>query len=289
MQFAQRTQTQSIHHTSSRPSSNSLARTGVLLLHGLGGSPAELYPLTMALRSRGYQISAPTVEGLACGTDLDSQSRWQDWLKTAEEHFDALAAKCDTVHVCGFCGGALLGTLMSLSRRNKFGELVMISPTFNGDGWAVPWTFNLFKLVTQRWFARLFTFKEREPFGLKDERIRVIVLRALERTHKPEERIFDISGVKMLEFNRLARAAHRKLSEVSARTLIVHPREDDVSSLGNAEIAARNIKGPTELRIIPDSYHVVLLDKQRHLAISSIVDFLTPKSTEAHALDRQAV
>ena len=251
------------------------ARTGVLLLHGLGGSPAELYPLTCELRSAGYEVSAPTIDGLACGTDMESTFSWQDWLANAEAHYDALAEKCGTIHVCGFCGGALLASLLSVARQKSFGELVMISPTFNGDGWAVPLRFMAYKLVTQRWLARLFTFHEREPFGLKDERIRGVVLRMLERTHKPEEHIFDISGVKMMEFNRLARNVKKMLSEVTARTLVVHAREDDVSSLGNAERVVRKINGPTEMQVVADCYHVILLDRHRTVAINAVLRFLS--------------
>ncbi|MFV0368960.1 MAG: alpha/beta hydrolase [Hyphomicrobiaceae bacterium] len=251
------------------------SRTGVLLLHGLGGSPAELYPLTSELRAAGYQVSAPTIEGLACGTDMDSAFTWQDWLANAEAHYDELAEKCGQVHVCGFCGGALLASLLSVSRQKSFGELVMISPTFNGDGWAVPLRFMAYKLVTQRWLARMFTFREREPFGLKDERIRGVVLRMLERTHKPEERIFDISGIKMMEFNRLARKAGKILSDVTARTLVVHAREDDVSSLSNAERVVRKINGPTEMQVLSDCYHVILLDRHRTVAINAVLRFLS--------------
>ena len=77
-------------------------------MHGLGGSPAELQPLTVELRAAGYAVSAPLIHGPGGGTDLDSETRWTDWVDTAKEHFDELAKTCDTVHVCGFCGGALL-------------------------------------------------------------------------------------------------------------------------------------------------------------------------------------
>lgn len=244
-------------------------------MHGLGGSPAELQPLTVELRAAGYAVSAPLIHGPGGGTDLDSETRWTDWVDTAKEHFDELAKTCDTVHVCGFCGGALLAPLVAIARREKAGDLILISPTFNPDGWAVPRTFQLFKLVKHRWFARLFTFNDREPYGIKDERVRTIVRQTLERSHGPEERFFEVSGIKMMEFNRLARAAAKSLVEVEARrTLVLHAREDDVSSLANAERVARKVPGRVEVRVIPDSFHEIILDKNRGMAIQSVLSFL---------------
>jgi esterase/lipase len=75
---------------------------GVLLLHGLSGSPAELYPLASELRAAGYRVSSPTLDDMAVGTDMDSQQSWRDWLCVAEKQYEELAKVCDTVHVCGF-------------------------------------------------------------------------------------------------------------------------------------------------------------------------------------------
>lgn len=264
-------------------SSRHAPKVGVLMLHGLGGSPAELYPLTAELKQQGYVVQTPLVPGLGMGTDLGSHLTWQDWDEAAQQQFDELARLCDVVHVCGFCGGALLACLIAARQQSALGDLILISPTFRGDGWAVPRSLQLFRVVTMRWLARLFTFHEREPFGLKDERIRAVVIRMLNSTHRPEERIFDISGIKMMEFNKLASATAKRLRDVTARTLIVHPREDDVSSLANAEKVARGIAGRVELRVLPDCYHVVLLDRSRAIAVSAITAFLAGGNATADA------
>lgn len=269
------------------PGRRAPARVGALLLHGLGGNPAELHPLALQMKSLGYQVHTPVIEGLAGGTDPDASLSWREWLEQAETQFDQLARSCDTVHVCGFCGGALLGLLLSARNRETAGDLVVVSPTFTGDGWAVPRSLQLFKLVTQRWFARYFTFHDRAPYGLKDERIRMVVRRMLEREFGP--RMNEISGVKMLEFNRLARVASRELGDVTRKTLIVHAREDDISSLRNAERIARYVRGTTELTIVPDSYHEVLLDRNREVALAAIARFLVEEPVRVRRADAQAV
>jgi esterase/lipase len=47
---------------------------GVLLLHSLVGSPAELYALVSELQAAGYRVSSPTLDGMAIGTDIDTAS-----------------------------------------------------------------------------------------------------------------------------------------------------------------------------------------------------------------------
>ncbi len=173
------------------------------------------------------------------------------------------------------------------AQKEKFGEPVLISPTFKGDGWAVAWAFGLFRLVHARWFARFLELNEHQPFGLKDERIRAVVLRMLERTYRPEERIFEISSVKLLEFRRLAGKAAKAHYDVSCRTMNIHAHEDDVSSLANAELVARRVNGPTQMLVIPDSYDVVVLDRKREAAIRSIVSFLTSDHEQAAAVAHQ--
>jgi carboxylesterase len=64
-------------------------------------------------------------------------------------------------------------------------------------------------------------------------------------------------------------------------------REDDVSSLANAELMARRVNGPTQMLVIPDSYRVVLLDRKREATIRSIVSFLTSGQEQAAAVARQ--
>lgn len=252
-------------------------RPGVILFHGLAGTSAELRLLANQLQRNGYEVCCPLVEGLGGGTDLESKLRWQDWATQAEEIYEDFAKKCSEVHIGGLCAGSLLALKLAATPREKLGRLLLLGPTLRADGWAMPYSLRLFSLVHARWFARYFAFSEREPFGIKDERIRQIVLDGLRREHRAEDRIFEINGVKLLEFRRFARHIRRRISSVTAPTLIVHAREDDQSSLANAYRILRKLSGPIEMRVLHDSYHVITLDRQRHDVVDSVVRFLKPR------------
>ena len=71
----------------------------------------------------------------------------------------------------------------------------------------------------------------------------------------------------MLNFNNLAARVRRKLSEINTPTLILHPRQDDVASLRNAMEIQKKMSGLVELVVLEDSYHMITLDKQRHVVV----------------------
>ena len=57
-------------------------------------------------------------------------------------------------------------------------------------------------------------------------------------------------------------------------SLIVHPRDDDMASLRNAQYLQANLGGLVDTVILDDSYHMVTLDQQRHIVAERSVDFV---------------
>lgn len=56
--------------------------------------------------------------------------------------------------------------------------------------------------------------------------------------------------------------------------LIVHPSEDDYAAMNNATYLRDNLRGPVELTVLDDSYHIVTVDRQRHLVVEAIDTFV---------------
>ena len=57
--------------------------------------------------------------------------------------------------------------------------------------------------------------------------------------------------------------------------MIVQAREDDLSSLKNAEYLQRQLGGLVGTIVLDDSYHIVTVDRQRDLLIESTMAFAT--------------
>src|SRR4029077_16856890 len=83
-------------------------RTGVLLIHGLGGTPLELKTVARGLAARGLTVSCCQLAG-HCGTEDDLlTTSWVDWLSSAERALVELERDCETIVVGGLSIGAIL-------------------------------------------------------------------------------------------------------------------------------------------------------------------------------------
>lgn len=248
---------------------------GVLLIHSLGGTPLELKYVAQGFAREGYTVECPMLPGMTNGTDVLSLARWQDWFAEVERVFDELSAKCDTILVGGLSAGAILALKLARERSDKVSGVLAFAPTLWPNGWAVPWTFNFYRLVHTRWFARLFKFNQRAPYGIKDERIRKFMTDAFKAENRSIEEVYARPGVMVLEFCRLVWHMRHRLSDIKVPTLIVHPRDDDQSNLKNALKLQRGLSGPVEAVILDDCYHIVTLDRQRDLVLDRALDFST--------------
>ena len=249
-------------------------RNGVLLLHSFGGSPMELKFVANALGQSGYTVYCPLLPGLAGRTDLSGLSTWQHWYAAVEAAHDEVGRLCDTVFVGGISAGSMLALRLAALRPDKVHGLMLFSPTLWPNGWAIPWHFSLFRLINHRWAARLFKFRARMPLGIKDERLRNLILNSLQNGSETVEDLFGRGGSLVLEFRKLVRGVKPLLNQVKQHTLVFHSRHDDQSDLRNSMVLQRRLGGLVEVCILDDSYHMVTLDRQRPYVVDRVKEFV---------------
>ena len=108
------------------------ARTGILLIHGLTGTPNEMRVLARGLHLQGYTVYAVKLAG-HCGTldDLVGTS-WLDWLASVRRSADLLSRRVDRVVVGGLSMGAVLalapGAGASRAHRRRAGAVAGVPP-----------------------------------------------------------------------------------------------------------------------------------------------------------------
>ena len=248
-------------------------RVGVLLIHGLGGTPVELRFVAQGLNRAGHTVYCPLLVGHGGSEELLNTTTWTDWYDSVEKAHDLLKQRCDVVIVGGLSAGVPLALLLSARRPDEVHGSLLFSPTFWPNGWAIPWYFTFFRLVRHKWFANLIRLRECAPYGIKDERIRRFVLDSLQSDGRPLEDIFGRRGGTVLEFRWLAEAAKRELGQVKQPALIFHPRFDDQSDISNSMMLQRRLGGLAELVVLDDSYHMVTLDRQRALVVEKSLAF----------------
>ena len=247
---------------------------GFLLIHGLGGTPMEMRYVALGLAHAGHTVHVPQLAGHCSTADELCATRWGDWYESVSEEHDRLAARCDVIVVGGLSMGAILA-IHHAAQRGKGGVsgLALYAPSLWLDGWGVPWYASLFSLVTKKWFAELFAFAERHPWGVKDARLRLLVEQAIKSGDSSQAGISALPGSLMLELRWLVQRVKKEIGEVCQPALIVHPRHDDRASLRNLHYLQANLSGPTETVVLDDSYHLVTLDRQRQIVVSRTLEF----------------
>jgi carboxylesterase len=246
---------------------------GFLLIHGLGGTPVEMRVVGTGLARAGYTVSCPQLAG-HCGSFEDLRATgWHEWYASAEDALAALRKTCRTVIVGGLSAGAILALHLAAERPDEVHGAALFAPTLKLDGWGVPWYSKLFNLVRDRRTADFITFSEREPYGIKDPRVRALVMAAINSGDSSKAGQFSNPGRVMLELRWLVATVKRELTGIRQPTLIVHPREDDRASLRNAQYLQGKLGGMVETCVLDDSYHIVTIDRQRDLVVERTAQF----------------
>jgi carboxylesterase len=247
---------------------------GILLIHGLGGTPAEMRYVAHGLARAGHTVHVPQLAG-HCGSldDLRVKS-WEDWYATIEREYATLRETCDDVIVGGLSMGAILALHHAAQHPRDVAGLLLYAPCLWLDGWAMPWYAPLIHIVKHRTIADLFNFTENEPWGVKDQRVQAIVRQAMNSGDSSEAGAATLPGSQMFELKRLVKQVKAEIPRVRQPTLVIHPREDDHASLRNLEYLQVSLGGPTTGVVLDDSYHIVTIDQQRQVVVDRSVRFI---------------
>jgi carboxylesterase len=249
-------------------------KVGVLLIHGLCGTPAEMRFVASGLARTGYTVHCPTLAGHGGSRQDVVKTTWQDWYRSAEAALDEIRKDCDTVIVGGLCLGSIIGLHLAAKNQGKVQGVALFSPTLWINGWAMPWYTKLFSLVRSRWVASLMDFPDAESLGIKCPRVREFVRAALAASDRSDVGTAGVPGTMVLEHRRLGAAAKKLLGKIQQPTLIVHSRQDDYANLNNATYVQGKLAAPVDLDVLEDSYHMVTLDKERHVVVEKTRAFV---------------
>jgi carboxylesterase len=247
--------------------------TGVLLIHGLGGTPAEMLYVAHGLARAGHTVHVPQLAGHCQGVEDLKATCWEDWYGSVEREHHRLQAECDTIIVGGLSMGAILALHHAAMHRRDVDAMALYAPCLWLDGWAMPWYSPLSGLLS-KWLADKCMFVERDPWGVKDPRTREIVKQAMNSGDSSQAGVAALPGGQLLELRRLIRTVKRELPSIAQPALILHPREDDHASLRNLEFLQAQLSGRTEAVVLDDCYHIITIDRQRQLVVNRTAQFI---------------
>jgi carboxylesterase len=252
-------------------------RTAVILLHGLCSTPDELRPVESSLRSFGYAVHPLSIAGYSFDAGAAAQRAlpFVHWIDAIERAVDALRAAHDRVLLVGISAGAALALAAAIRCGRRIDALLLMSTTLRFDGWAVPRRHVLLPLALYTPLGRFWKYRERPPYGVKNERVRAWIEREL-RTRRISSAGSSVIGIGHLrEHDRLIRHVRARLGEVvCADVLALHAREDEVASIANLDILARGLRCASfRTVILGNSFHMITIDNDRQQVVRETLEF----------------
>lgn len=273
----------------------------VYLIHGVTGTPVEMHYLARGLARQGWDTYATTLPGHCTRLRDLVRTSQRDWRDHVQSQLAFAQDRYQYVFVAGLSAGALLALEASIVVDVE--GVGVLSPTFVYDGWNTPWSHTILplamKLVPLSLQHLLFHI-DGPPFGIKDDLLQARVRTAYsprvilqefmsdwwtrrksvsdDGVHVPPaaSKGYPIFPLRTLtEIDRLITRVRSRLRKVTAPTLILQAREDDMTSVGNAFIVHDEIaSNEKQLVLLDDCYHVITVDKQKHAVVSHLSDFI---------------
>lgn len=226
--------------------------TGILLIHGFTGSPAELEPLGIFLREQGYTVYAPLLAGHGTNPEELEKTIWQDWWRSVQKGYQRLEGlEMKKIFVVGHSMGGLFAFYLA-SQLRVDGVVSLCAPI-----WVRDWRARFVR------FIRFFMPYYRRS-SVKEEHI--------ERQIVP----YDRTPLKSIDqLNRVMRKVKREISQIDVPTLVIQSRNDETILPKSANYIYDHVAAEEKrLSWYENSSHMITLDKERKQLFDEIEGFI---------------
>jgi len=257
---------------------------GVLLIHGLTGTPAEMRGVAREFNRAGFTVYAIQLAG-HCGTVEELvATRWQDWYQSVIDGAERLRQQVSTLFVAGLSMGAVLALKYASDYPSRVNGVLVYAVTFRGDGWSIPalkrfvgpW---LLQLAARLRIGRCRCVDEQPPYGIRNERLRKKIAAKMLSGNSAAAGLRGTPWASLNEMISLSRTVRLRLHCTTAPCLILHASEDDISHRRNAELVRDRVTGPSELVLLTNSYHMITIDNDRHELYRRSIAFINNLSS----------
>ena len=192
-------------------------RSGVLLIHGLTGTPTEMRFVARGLHEAGFTVRAVQLAGHCGSADDLVATGWRDWYRSVDAAATELRQQVDHLFVAGLSMGALLALKLAIDRPDEVDGVGLYGTTFRYDGWSIPKVARLsflLPLVCGLGIGRKHVFMETFPYGIKNERIRNWVVGSMLAGDSRAAGLPGNPWPSLAEFVQLSRHVRKRLGSV---------------------------------------------------------------------------
>ncbi len=258
-------------------------KNAVLLVHGITGTPSEMRYMAKCLNKAGYTVLCNTLPHHCSTLEELKRATWQEIVDLCVNDFKFLKSGHEKV----FVGGLSMGALVSIHLACKFPDdvsgVVAFAPTLIYDGWAVHKGQVLLPLAWHiPYFRNRIDIRENPPYGLKDENLRNTIHAFYSNAPKGNagEKVIMFGSpffplASLYQHQKFTKVVKKELSKVKTPIIILHAKEDDMTSLKNARYIFKNIgSSDKSLVVLDDSYHMIVIDKEKERVAEETIRFI---------------
>ncbi len=262
-------------------------KRAILLFHGMTGSPFEMKKLGKALFYAGFDVYCSCLPGHGTSSIDINETCWQDWYEYSVQDYMALRESYEEVYLGGLCMGAVLALAIAQEYPEVNG-ILSLSTTLFYDGWAMPWYSFLIPIIPiaiHTPLKHIYRFDECEPYGIKNEPLR----RKIATLQKGNTVALDHYPLSCIhELLKLSDFVQKNIRKVSSPVLVIHAKEDDLTSIKSAKFVYNGVSSEIKEYIeLEDSYHMIVIDNERDFVFEKSIDFLN-KVSKLHTGSRTA-
>jgi carboxylesterase len=226
--------------------------TGILLLHGLTGTPDEVEPLGKYLAQKGISTLAPWLKGHGTTPKDLSKTTWQDWAESVYEAYEEILKRCSQV----FVGGLSMGGAQSLHLAAHYpvaGVISMATPVRIFD----------FRFNAIAFFRFLQWRTSNLTGGILDSK-------------SPAHITYPYVATKNLyELKKLMDQVRPELPQIKVPALVVQGRKDSMVPSPNGQIIYDALgSAKKHLLYLENSDHVVTMDYDKNILFEKAFRFI---------------
>jgi esterase/lipase len=244
------------------------SKPGVVLVHGLLASPAELKDLGQRLASMGHPVLGVRLKGHGTSPwDLRGRS-WQDWLASVQRGYEIMSLVTQEVLIIGFATGASLSLQLAATHPPGLVGVVAVSAPLGFRPRSVAFAFLIHGLNKLSEWA--YVQDGVKPFLPRD-------------SENPDIDYRNVPVRSLVELRKVADALDRCLPQVVCPVTIIQGTDDPIVDPASARLIQDRI-GSVEktLHMIPSQRHGILHEDiagTQALVISLLGTLATPLIT----------
>lgn len=265
-------------------------RTGVVLIHGLTGTPTEMKPLEKYLRKLGFDVENVLLAGHGGGHGDMLDSNWQQWVESARNGLFKILERNEQAILCGLSMGGIISARLAAEEPRVAGAM-MLSPTLVYDG-SITFSQNFDSLIRSRFLQRAMRglveqfplvgrkifWEETPPYGISDERIQRQITKSIESARQGGSNEFGVFRTyygSFTEMWQLIDDTKQRFGKIKCPVVMVHSLDDTLASINNATEAYSLIGSDNKtLVFLSGCDHVMTLDLQRHKVMKLLGNFI---------------